>query len=254
MICFAAHPDDETIGAGGQLPYWSDVWVVHATDGAPSNMLDGRAHGFQTREAYAAARRVEAGNAMRLAGIPSGRMIEFAFPDQECCRHLAELAIRVVDLLRDLNPHTVLSPPYEGGHPDHDSLAFAVHAACRILERDGKPAPRVIEYSLYHRGPNGIRIGQFLPFPTLGSMKVLLNARTAALKRRMLECFTTQQATLAPFQTAYELFRIAPRYDFSTAPHTGELYYESFDWGATGQQWRELARQSAEVLGVPLPW
>ena len=37
-------------------------------------------------------------------------------------------------------PDVVLTHPYEGGHSDHDSTAFAVHLAAGILRRDGRPA------------------------------------------------------------------------------------------------------------------
>src|SRR3954465_11503755 len=64
-----AHPDDETIGCGAQLPSLRRAIVIHATDGAPRNMRDGRAHGFSTPAAYAAARRHELEAAVALAGI-----------------------------------------------------------------------------------------------------------------------------------------------------------------------------------------
>ncbi|MFL5324768.1 MAG: PIG-L family deacetylase, partial [Microvirga sp.] len=43
-----AHPDDETIGCGAQLPRLRDATLVHVTDGAPRNMQDGEAYGFAT--------------------------------------------------------------------------------------------------------------------------------------------------------------------------------------------------------------
>jgi hypothetical protein len=103
-----------------------------------------------------------------------------------------------------------------------------------------------------------MRTGSFLPScgpgSVPGSIKVWLSGRAADLKRQMLACFTTQRATLAPFQTSYELFRLAPRYDFSRPPHDGTLYYETFDWGVTGEQWRDRARDAALSLGIQLPW
>ena len=58
-LIVAAHPDDEIIGAGAQLPRLSQAYFLHLTDGAPKDMRDASALGFVTREAYAEARRRE---------------------------------------------------------------------------------------------------------------------------------------------------------------------------------------------------
>src|SRR5205085_11027704 len=52
-----AHPDDETLGLGGQLPRLNGLTIIHVTDGAPRNRHDASRHGFATAAAYAAARR-----------------------------------------------------------------------------------------------------------------------------------------------------------------------------------------------------
>ena len=54
-----AHPDDETIGAGAQLPHLRDPLLAHVTDGAP------RSFGL-AREAYARRRRDELSAALRV--------------------------------------------------------------------------------------------------------------------------------------------------------------------------------------------
>jgi N-acetylglucosamine malate deacetylase 2 len=245
VICFAAHPDDETIGAGGHLFYWPEVRIVHATDGAPRDMEDARRYGFATREAYAAARRSELVEALKLAGIDPRRASSLGVVDQECCRNLVPMVRGILDLLNDVSQSTILAPPYEGGHPDHDSLAFAVHTACRSL---GERAPRILEYALYHAGSGGFCSGEFIPAPGTRSIRVQLSRRASSIKRRMLECFVTQHDTLAPFQTAIENFRTAPVYDFSKAPHGGALFYDGFPWGVKSTEWRELAAQATREL------
>jgi hypothetical protein len=63
------------------------------------------------------------------------------------------------------------------------------------------------------------------------------------MKRSMLDCYRTQQDTLAAFGVERERFRRAPQYDFTQPPHAGALYYEQFPWGMTGERFRELTRE-----------
>ena len=51
-----AHPDDETIAAGGSLALMPELLLVHVTDGAPRRLADREPLGFATPAAYAAAR------------------------------------------------------------------------------------------------------------------------------------------------------------------------------------------------------
>jgi hypothetical protein len=67
-------------------------------------------------------------------------------------------------------------------------------------------------------------------------------------KRRMFECFRSQEHVLKEFSIDEECFRLAPEYDFAEAPHPGNLYYEDKNWGVSGQQWRYLALMAAHDL------
>lgn len=245
MICFAPHPDDETIGAGGHLFCWPGVRVVHATDGAPRNMEDARRYGFATREDYAEARRREVIDALQVAGIGADRLTSLGVADQESCRNLVPMVYAIRKLLSSVKPETVLAPAYEGGHPDHDSLAFAVHCACAVNR-----CLRILEYPMYHAAGGEFKTGEFIPIPGARSIRVTLSRRASAIKLRMLECFVTQRETLSPFRSEVENFRIAPSYDFSLPPHEGKLFYENFPWGVTGSEWRKLATEAMKELGL----
>ena len=234
----AAHPDDETIGAGASLVVFRNLLLVHVTDGAPRNLDDARAGGFPSAASYAAARRAELAAALA-AGGAAPELAELRAADQQASLALTTLAHRLADLLRVRGAMAVITHPYEGGHPDHDAAAFIVRAAGA---RVGNPP--VIEMSSYHAEPaGGIATGRFLP-NGLPATVIALSATEQSRKRAMLDCFVTQRATLAPFGTAHEAFRPAPRYDFATSPHPGTLHYERHDWGMTGERWRGLAREA----------
>src|SRR5205085_8052842 len=138
----------------------------------------------------------------------------------------------------------VITHPYEGGHPDHDSTALAVHAACGLLLRENLPAPRVMEMTSYHNRNGAMAYAEFLG-PNNGEVRTLaLSTEERAFKQRLFECYATQRETLRWFPIELERFRPAPCYDFTQPPHPGQLYYEQFHWGIRGKNWRALAREA----------
>jgi LmbE family N-acetylglucosaminyl deacetylase len=253
VVVVAAHPDDETIGAAGVLPWMRNPYVVHVTDGSPRNLADARAAGFDTRDAYARVRRQEALAALRLAGVDPDRTCTLQVPDQEASVNMAFVSMRLSVIFRDLKPAIVLTHPYEGGHPDHDAVAFAVHAACsRLTSR-----PEIYEFTSYHakdagktEGGCALEAGCFLAGEDSGE-EVPLTGPSREYKRRMIDCFTTQIRMLQQFPIDVERFRESPVYDFTEPPHRGTLFYENFSWGVTGELWRKLAKQAARALGSP---
>jgi N-acetylglucosamine malate deacetylase 2 len=245
-----AHPDDELIGAGARLPRLREAIFVHVTDGAPRHLHDAKASGFVTRDEYAQARRRELEAALGLVGIVPEHTRQLGCVDQEAGLHLVDLSRRMALLLRELRPQIVLTLPYEGGHPDHDATAFAVHAARWLLEQQGIPPPILIEMTSYHNGPKGIEVYDFLPCAEGQITTCVLTEAERAFKRRVLDCFPTQHQTLSLFPVEIERFRPAPRYGFTEPPHEGQLFYEYFPWGMTGERYRSLARHAMEVLGI----
>ena len=248
-----AHPDDETVGAGALLGRLDDVVVVHVTDGAPRDLADARSAGFTTREAYARARRDERDAALALVRIAPDRIHDLCVVDQEASLSLGELPARIAELLRASTPDLVITHPYEGGHPDHDATAFAVHAALALLRRDGASRPLLLEQTSYFNSAGTMATYEFLPTSTAEPLTLTLAPAERALKHRMLEQYVTQRRVLAPFPVAVERFRAAPAYDFTRPPHDGIRWYEIFSWGMTGDRFAQLAREALGALGLERP-
>jgi LmbE family N-acetylglucosaminyl deacetylase len=242
-----AHVDDEVIALGSRLKSFDGAYLVHVTDSAPRNECDSQAHGFSSWQEYRQARVQELEQALRIAGLRRIKRNCLEIPDQEASRHLPELVWQLFHIFAKQQPEVVLTHPYEGGHPDHDACAFAVHHAVGLLNQEGRQAPIIIEGAFYHIGSQGIETGSFLPHPQKTEVVAYpLSASEGLLKQRLLECFKTQQDTLRYFTTDCERFRIAPAYNFLRPPHGGPVFYDRFPWGMTSNRFCELANE-AEV-------
>ena len=249
VLFVVAHPDDEVIGAGGSLlSRFADCQVVHVTDGAPANLLYARQAGFKTTFEYADARREEAAMALSLAGITGNQIIELGVTDQQLSYQLVTVARRLSKLFTQIEPDIVITQPYEGGHPDHDATAFAVHLARRLLHDEQTIAPEIIEMTSYHRRNESVIYSEFLPREGSAPVTFPLAQHERNLKQEMFDCFHTQRGVLCWFPIEVERFRKAPPYNFTRPPHAGKLNYDYFDWGVTEEKWLRLAREALRVL------
>jgi LmbE family N-acetylglucosaminyl deacetylase len=243
----AAHPDDEILGLGVLLPVLEPPCaIVHVTDGAPRSGDDARNAGCATWQQYAALRRREFERALAAAGAPSATTICLDCPDQQAVFRIADHAARLAAIFDELRPSVVFTHAYEGGHPDHDATAAAVHAAVRLLKA---PVP-LTEFAGYHAGAAGMECECFLENGA-DVVPRLLTARESQWKRAVLNCYASQARVLAQFPLRREPLRPASRYDFARPPHEGTLYYDRFGWGVHSTEWREIAGRSFRDLGIP---
>lgn len=248
VLVVVAHPDDEAIGAGAVLRGFPDVTIVHVTDGAPLDDAYSKRKGYESRDAYAQARRNEVVAALNVIGLPADRIRSLGLVDGEAAFHLVDLCHRVADIFDELQPDLVLTHPYEGGHSDHDSTAFAVHLAAGLLLSQGQKAPVILELTSYHNYKGKRRVFSFLPFNTSRVRTVHLSAEDRRVKKAMFDQFASQLPVLEKFPLSVERFRQAPRYLFTVPPHEGELDYERFCRQITGAEWRANAERALEEL------
>jgi LmbE family N-acetylglucosaminyl deacetylase len=239
-----AHPDDETIGCGGQLHRMLGVTVMVVTDGAPRSL------GVGARR-QAAVRAREWHEALSIAGIPVGARRMLAIPDQGASFEIAHIADEIADALRRRRTRVVLTHAYEGGHPDHDATAMAVHRAVHTLSREGRDVG-IIEMPFYRDVDGRFAWQSFHPDERCSSSQidVPLSRLQIRIKAAMRDAHASQAQVLRYVAPDREMFRLAPDYDFHGAANGGHLLYERLDLGLDGARWHTIIEslESAEFL------
>ena len=118
VLAFSAHPDDAEIGCGGALALAANrglrVAIADLTEGERASR-GSPARRAEEKEAAARSLRVCARVGVGLA-------------DGEIERS-AEALLRVVEVIREARPHTVLGPALHDRHPDHEAAGRLVRRA-----------------------------------------------------------------------------------------------------------------------------
>jgi LmbE family N-acetylglucosaminyl deacetylase len=263
ILVLAAHPDDEAIGASTLLARFPQSTVVFLTDGAPRDESFWTGGPYGSRDEYAARRRAEAAQALAHANISAEQIVWLGAVDQDVVLEIPKLTDRFADSVREVRPGVVITHPYEGGHPDHDSAALVAALAVSTLDH----RPQLVEMTSYHAENGQCITGRFLESrlegrgctnrlgytnsredslprlsaPAPGRIAFDLLNEDRQRKRNMFEAYASQSLILQSFPTDREVFRPAPDYDFSQPPHEGKPWYECMGWEMTGARWRELA-------------
>ncbi len=250
VVLFCAHPDDEVLGSASLLHYLKDnLRVVTVTDGAPKKMDDAVAAGFCSREAYSKARFQEQLNAMYSAGITEAQVHQLGFIDQQASFQMGAICHKILEILLTCKPGIVLTHAYEGGHPDHDTTAFAVWASVEMLKKLQGDAPEVVEFACYHgNGSSEMVYYQFIDYPQIPIWSIQLDQEQIEAKKKLIQYYCSQWKILEKFPVDVERFRRAPSYDFKKPPHSGILLYEFYDWGMSAGSWNQLAIETIHLL------
>jgi N-acetylglucosamine malate deacetylase 2 len=230
-LVLAAHPDDEVIMCGALMQRMQAAVVIFATDGAPREESFWRQYG--SRQAYAEIRREEAHTALSAVGacpVFLSNRVDGGIADQELFRVLPAAITAVEKILVQLQPDCILTPAYEGGHPDHD-------AACFIGWIMGRRACLPVwESPLYHRRADGASAPQTFPEPTGDEVELVAECEMLRRKIEMFHAYKSQGLVLDGFRPDVETFRPLASYDFSRPPLPWKLNYEHWQWGMTGAE------------------
>ena len=214
-----AHPDDEAIAVGGRLSRFAESLFIQVTDGAPADNEDGRRLGL-SREEYRNVRLKEKQVAFQSGGLPAPRELCFGVTDKETVHCLVEITRRLLTVLKAERPEVVFTHPYERGHSDHDSCAFAVHTAVTILKWESAPAPMIVECPFYFlTEEREASFGEKFLFSTSREpLTYFLSAEERGRKDAVFAAYQSQKEILKKFQTEREMYRMAPPYDFTEPP------------------------------------
>ena len=128
LMVLAAHPDDETLGAGGLIAAaaqdGASVEVIFATDGEASHP-DSPTH---SSNRLAVRRRAEASEAIARLD-PHATVTFLGLPDGRLRHCQADLVQALAERLR---PGCLVVTPWRGDrHPDHEACAFATRTVLR---------------------------------------------------------------------------------------------------------------------------
>lgn len=254
LLVLAAHPDDETLGAGGLIAAaaarGARVEVVVATAGEASHPHSPTHSPTQ----LAALRRVELAAALERLG-PRVQLCTLGLPDGQLSRYKAQLAAAIDTRL---GPGSVLVTPWRGdGHPDHEACALAARSVLRL--RGGGTH---WQYPIWAWHWAGHESG--LPGERLG--RVELDPSAYAAKREAIACHRSQHAALSVeagdeailseeflehFRRPFETFVVEPAHAAGAGSYFDELYAGAEDpWGLDD---RFYERRKRELILASLP-
>jgi LmbE family N-acetylglucosaminyl deacetylase len=174
IVIVAAHPDDESFGAGGLIHSCAraghEITVITVTDGEAARSDLPRPGTVRRREMRAA------------LSCLSGRYIQWhrlGLPDGNVIGHesIVERAIK----MRLPAEATLVAPFEHDGHPDHESVA---RVCITLARRRGLPVLRYPIWAWHHSAPGTWQNGEFVRFE--------LSPAAQLAKSRAIRCFASQ--------------------------------------------------------------
>lgn len=128
LLAIAAHPDDVELTSGGTL-------LKMAGAGYRTGILD-LTQGETGTRGTPEIRLKEAARAGEILGVSVRRNMKL--PDARL-RVCDEYKVAIAEAIRELQPHTLIVPYWEGRHPDHYTAAMLAYEACFIAGLSAYP-------------------------------------------------------------------------------------------------------------------
>lgn len=186
VVVAGAHPDDETLGAGGTVHAAAragrQVHVVSATAGEGSHPRSpthppGVLASVRRDELRAATTALAPGADVRCLGLPDG----------DVAAHEEEVVAALVDVIGTAGSDVVLCAPWRGdGHPDHEAVGRAAAVAASRTDA------LLLEYPVW-----AWHWGDPATFPP-GTSRVALGPADLDAKRTAVSRHASQVAPLSP--------------------------------------------------------
>jgi LmbE family N-acetylglucosaminyl deacetylase len=140
-----------------------------------------------------------------------------------------------------LESDLVVTHAFEGGHPDHDACALALHIACEQAAdlKDHRPAR--VEFAIYALEKGRIVTNSF-PGDEARTVLVLTEIERAR-KALALSAFASQRGVVEQFRLQEEQLRTAPDQDFFRLRDPRATLFSTPDPDRE-RRWREAAAAS----------
>lgn len=206
-LVLVAHPDDEVLGLSVLLSRFTDLTLVHATDGAAGGDRDERLD--------------ELDAALAALGVNVQRHVQLDLPDGRLAANLAQFIDRLSPIWD--NHEMIVTHAYEGGHPDHDCCAVAVNTLRRSVS--DKPA---LAFPIYALGPEGVVKNRFVREPAQ-AIDFALTETERDEKRQALAEFVSQEHVVGTFELTGEAVGSADLFDPAIVRAASEVLFARGD-------------------------
>jgi LmbE family N-acetylglucosaminyl deacetylase len=197
IVIIAPHMDDEALACGGliaKLPEKNRIHIIYATDGmkSPAPIMAGD----EITPDLGEVRMSESMQAMKLLGVPEQNLHFLSLPEAQLEKNISALGQPLTEKLRQLAPKHVFVPFRYDRHLDHLAVNHTVVSALA----QGSIKAQLVEYFVYYRWRLLPRrdIRKYIQPQYLFALDI---SDVVALKRRSLDCFTSQTTLYYPWQT-----------------------------------------------------
>jgi len=254
VVVVAAHPDDESLGAGGLLATAHgrglEIDLVLLTEGELSHP----ASPTHSRQRLGQRRLAEAKSALR-AVAPDAALTWMALGDGSVAESESAVAARLVDLIQDGTDTLVAAPWRHDGHPDHEAAGRAAATAARRTDAT------LVEYPVWwwHWG-----VPADAPWSAIRRLDLSDTAR--ARKHRAIAAHSSQVLPLSDqvgdevmlhpgflehFHGSVEVYVVEGSHDSAEDLALDDLHRsESDPWGVD-QRWYEQRKRDLTLAMLP---